>query len=361
LVTTALPTTLNWLARDPDRVRKARPFYAPFADITAASDNKLRIDLAGTFEACNGHFFANAVDVQLRNYSERATAHAAFGGALTNAFPDLDFSSRRIAETFEALANLASRSRGAMLTREQLIAVLEDKLAVSVSRTILPLHIRGDQSPERVDALEIDARVFSQAPFPPHDGWQDQLLRPLGLTAAWAKSLGITRVGLSGQFRISLALGIGWAFRAATGFELEIPTRDALWTTDQRPAHGDTVPMAVSDANELSHDHLAVAVGVLRDPVPGILASGNTPEMILSLHFDQPIADGVMAQLAVRQIKTAISAAVNRLQPKGIDLYFAGPAALAVALGHRWNALPSTRVYEFDQAVGRYAATCVLG
>src|SRR5258705_9923024 len=49
LVTPRLPQTLGWLARDPWRVRKARPFYAPFVDVAAASNAKLKHDLIAAF------------------------------------------------------------------------------------------------------------------------------------------------------------------------------------------------------------------------------------------------------------------------------------------------------------------------
>ncbi len=41
LVTPRLPPKLSWLGRDPLRVRHARPFYAPFVDVAAASDARL--------------------------------------------------------------------------------------------------------------------------------------------------------------------------------------------------------------------------------------------------------------------------------------------------------------------------------
>jgi len=360
LVTTALPKELAWLARDPERVRKARPFYAPFADITAASDEKLRHDLAETFGARLGYFFADAVDVQLRVYPDYNVATAAFGCAFAMAFPHHEVSTRKITTAFEALVALVGKTRGHMLTRAQLLNELQQALGISLTDANLNLHIRGDQSPERYDALEIDARGFSQTPAPAAPVWQQNLLAPLAITAAWAKQQEKSRITLSGQYRLSTALALGWAFRAATGFELEIPTRAGAWATDHRPAPGLTLSIQARDASALQQDRLAVAIGVLRDPVPQVLLQGVAPETVLSLQFDQPIPDGASAQLAVLHIKNAVTRAVDRLRPKGIDLFFAGPAALGVALGHRWNALPPTQLSEFDQAPGTYTKTARL-
>lgn len=360
LVTTALPKELGWLARDPNRVRKARPFYAPFADITAASDDKLRRDLAETFEARLGYFFANAMDVQLRVYPDRNTAIAAFGTAFAGAFPHHEVSTRKIAAAFEALVALAGKSRGHMLTRAQLLSELQQSLGVSLTDAGLNLHIRGDQNPERSDALEIDARGFSQTPFPATPVWQQGLLTPLVATAAWAKQQEKSRIALSGQYRLSTALALGWAFRAAIGFELDIPTRAGAWATDHRPAPGQTLPIQIRNASALQQDRLALAIGVLSDPVPPVLSQGRSVETVLSLQFDQPIPDGAAAQVAVRHIKDAVSRMVDRLRPSAIDLFYVGPAALGVALGHRWNALPPTQLHEFTQDTRTYLPTAIL-
>ena len=66
LVTPALPVRLQWLGRDPDRVRRARPFYRPFPGVLAASDGKLRGDLADVFGQALGDFVADNVAIDLR-------------------------------------------------------------------------------------------------------------------------------------------------------------------------------------------------------------------------------------------------------------------------------------------------------
>ncbi len=66
LVTPRLPSTLAFVGRDTARVRKARPFYAPFADVTKASDAQLRTDLIAEFGPQLGEFVAQAVEVEER-------------------------------------------------------------------------------------------------------------------------------------------------------------------------------------------------------------------------------------------------------------------------------------------------------
>jgi hypothetical protein len=162
LVTPALPATLNWIARDPGRVRRARPFYGPFNDIRAASDNKLRTDIVDEFGSDIGEFFADSVEVFLRNLPDRGTAEAAFAAALQEAFPECDASPRKLREAFGTLTDLAARFRGSMLTRARLLDVLKDALGAElVPDRRLALHIRSDRSGEVIDAIEIDASAFS--------------------------------------------------------------------------------------------------------------------------------------------------------------------------------------------------------
>lgn len=63
------------------------------------------------------------------------------------------------------------------------------------------------------------------------------------------------------------------------------------------------------------------------------------------------------AQISVRTVKDQVAMAVDNLHPRSIELYIAGPSALAVALGHRWNALPPTQLNEFDASTGNYTPT----
>jgi len=103
------------------------------------------------------------------------------------------------------------------------------------------------------------------------------------------------------------------------------------------------------------------SVGILRDPGADLLASGVLQTCaVLNASLAAPIASGHAVQAGVAVVKSAVSAAAARLKPAAIDLYFAGPAAFAVALGHRWNAMPPTQLHEFIAAERRYVETATL-
>jgi len=189
-----------------------------------------------------GDFFADAVEISLWPVRDRATAEASFSATLHGEFPDLDLAPRRIGPTFSALSDLASQTRGVMLTTSRLLDTLSDKLGTELisDRHLLRVHVRSDRNGEATDALEIDATAFSggSSGFPDADRWRTQLCEPLGATASWARKNSMQRILLSGSYRLSTAFLLGWAFRSAIGFEIDIPTRSDVWATDLHPKAG---------------------------------------------------------------------------------------------------------------------------
>jgi hypothetical protein len=364
LVTPRLPPTLDWLARDPARVRKARPFYAPFADVANASDDKLREDLAKEFGADLGKFVANSVEISERVMPDRDSGLHAFALFLTRTFQHITATPKQIEQAFEALGGLARKSLGVPLRRDVLIGQIEAALGQTLFPNSLPrIHVRSDRNEVDETALEIDASAFSggPAPFPAPARWQDELVTPLDHTARWLRSRSVTRLAIGGSYRLTTAFALGKTLRAASGFELDIETRSGIWSTDDRPRSDETYPaFVIREAESLAGDRLVVSVGILRDPAGDLVAGGVLQSKILSAFMAAPVASGRAAQAAVSAVKAAVSTAAARLKPAAIDLYFAGPAAFAVALSHRWNAMPPTQLHEFITAERRYVPTALL-
>lgn len=364
LVTPALPTDLQWLARDPNRVRFARPFYAPFPDVLTASERKLEQDIIQEFGGELGPTVARSVEVALRNLPDRRTAESMFAAALDVAFPGLDPGPRKAASAFGTLAAYLAAHRGQMVDRADLLGILAATLDdPRLADIALPVHVRSDRNAPEADALEIDASPFSglEGPAPSQEAWQSLLLEPLGRTARWAHSRRLSRLRLTGSYRITTAFALGWSFRAATGFELEIATRGGDWATDERPGKAAGLPWRITAPERLQAGRLAVSVGVLRDPTPQVVTSlgAESEGAILTAFLNQAISSGQEAQASAQIVKGAVAEAASRLAPQAIDLFFAGPAALAVVIAHRWNAMPTTQLYEFRQGQG-YVRSAVL-
>jgi 2-keto-3-deoxy-L-rhamnonate aldolase RhmA len=72
------------------------------------------------------------------------------------------------------------------------------------------------------------------------------------------------------------------------------------------------------------------------------------------------VTSAVDAQQLAQEMKSMVLATATKLSAKAIDLFFLGPAALAVAIGHRWNAMPTTQLYEYDPAAHEYKPSLLL-
>jgi hypothetical protein len=117
----------------------------------------------------------------------------------------------------------------------------------------------------------------------------------------------------------------------------------------------------VNAATSLDGDRLAVSVGVIRCPAIDLLERRAVPRAsLLGLHLQGPVTSARAAEAGAATVKAAVASATAALRPQRIDLYIAGPAAFAVALGHRWNAMPPTQLHEFVAADQRYVATALL-
>jgi hypothetical protein len=332
--------------------------------VVAASDDKLRADLIAECGPGLGEFVADSVEVALRNCPDRVTAEASFLLALHSAFPGANWPMHKAREAFAALRDLAEARRGAMLTRNAILELFERTLgAPPVTDKRLRLNVRSDNSPEAPDALEIDATEFSgiTGNYPAAPSWRTGLVTPLEITARWARNQGYGRVALTGSYRLSTALALGWSFRSVVGFELDVPTKSGPWATDDHPSAGEAPPWQVLAPKRLLGDRLVVAIGVLRNPAPDVIGSlPATDDQVLCATLPQALASAVEAQVSARVVKAAVADAVGRLRPAAIDLFYVGPAAFGVVLGHRWNGLPPTQVWEFLRHDGRYTRTAVL-
>lgn len=365
LVTPRLPGRLEWVARDPDRVARARPFYRPFPDALAATDLKLEADLVAEFGPEVGPFVGSGVEIALRAYEDRNAAEVAFAAALQKAWPETEATFARATRAFDALTELATKSRGTMLARRALLDVLVAHLGTSITPgTALRLHVRSNVGPDIPDAVELDATPFSGSAgvYPDPAIWRAGLVDPLVRTAQWSRGHGYSRISLGGTYRISTALAAGWAFRSAAGFEIEIPTKTGAWPTDTHPTPGTHPPWTLSAPAGLVGQRLILGVGVLRDPGQEIIrqVAGASHSTLLLATLPQALTSALDAQASAQLIKTAVAREVARHRPAAIDLFYVGPAAFAVALGHRWNGLPPTQLWEFLPAQGRYTPSALL-
>jgi len=285
-----------------------------------------------------------------------------------------DLSGSVLRDVYADLATFVKSRRNQPIFRSEMERVLRNRIPdrglppagpVRIHTAINQIETEADRTALRFEW----AQFFEAGPegYPPPEEWDGRLMGELRETKDWIlKHRQTRRIVLTGNHRLSASLAIGSVFSAVAGFAVEMTHREgALWATDAH-AGGDTpaYPLTPDELPRLTKaDRLAVSVSIIHDiaaEVEGSLKrSGLGDVPTLHVRGEQPISSPQQANLAVRGIKRLISGALSMTGARQVDLFFAGPAFLALFLGHRLNATAPVRCYE-RVGPGRYVPTCLL-
>jgi hypothetical protein len=196
--------------------------------------------------------------------------------------------------------------------------------------------------------------------------WNAQLKDDLRAAVIEMRRQGFEDVFVAGLMRAAPAFAVGYHLSDVAGFAVATRQRNETWRSggdvsaiavDRSEAElgqGDEIAIGVSISNDLSDDVLrfltseAVPVAQFIHVLP---RGGVGPEVI---------SDDAVARGLARQILLEARAAVRDADAARVHLFLTMPKAMAILLGHIWNALPETIVYEHLLGA-RYAATFRLG
>jgi hypothetical protein len=162
---------------------------------------------------------------------------------------------------------------------------------------------------------------------------------------------GTTAVAVTGSLRLAPAFLTGSAFRMVTGADLAVLQRGQLWSSAEPY---DAILTPAQDAHEIGQGpDLAVAIAVATDPTDDVLQFLREQHVPVSRLLvlrpsagakDNSVPNAAVANALTVGIRDALRRA-SRSAPR-IHLFQAGPMGLALLLGHRWNRLRPTVVYE---------------
>ena len=199
------------------------------------------------------------------------------------------------------------------------------------------------------------------------DDWND-IDADLAAAAGRLRAAGHKRVVVRGAMRLPTWFSAGARLRATHGFSLAAMQHGDLWSSsDAAPATGlcATKPHEINAGSDL-----AVGVGVAMDPTVGVVKYVESAGLPVARTFIITPSTGVSAEAlsgsrAAATMAVAVRDAVRAVlednpDSEHIHLFLAVPGALAALLGHRWNALRPTTVYE-HRGVGKgYAPAFTL-
>lgn len=210
----------------------------------------------------------------------------------------------------------------------------------------------ADHALDWVDRFEGDSPYTKRRPRPPAT-WE-QLQRDIEAIPGQLTP-GAAAIAITGTFRLAPAFLTGSAFRMVTGVDVGILQRGQLWNSNE--AYDAPLAPDIGE-NELAQgDDLAVAVAIATDPTDDVLTFLREQALpvrrLLTLYppggpKDNAVPDAATASALAVGIRDTLRGTLRRAsrQTPHIHLFQASPRGLAVLLGHRWNRLRPTTVYE---------------
>jgi hypothetical protein len=244
-------------------------------------------------------------------------------------------------------------------------AVNQEKLRVGRVRSVLsiatlkpdPLHEQAAHGLDWVDRFDGDDAYTKRRPRPPATWQQLQA----DIEAIPTHLSGTHLVALTGSLRQATAFAVGAALRMVTNVDLAVVQRGQLW--ESTADYDAPITPIVTEHHLGRGDELALAIEVatsITDDVLGYVRTHKLPvDRLVVLQPPTGAKDNSVASPA-----TAVALAVGlrdqaRRSAKRcprVHLFLAGPMGLSLLLGHRWNRIAPTLVYEEIRTDAQYEA-----
>lgn len=157
------------------------------------------------------------------------------------------------------------------------------------------------------------------------------------------------RILVTGHMRQATGFLIGTELRRVKGYEVGVRQRDQLWTGEE-PITSNVITHTQEDTT--AGHGTAIIVNVAADGAAGtidwIRESALSVSKILTITPTAGVGPkGVPDAAAANSLAIAIRDLARRHSRDGdLHLFLIGPLGLAVLLGHHWNRLTTTHVYE---------------
>lgn len=247
------------------------------------------------------------------------------------------------------------------LTRDAASAGIED-LGLGVQDPAAVLHVqtllRDPTAGEATEALDWVDLYVGETPAERRatiskDAYEKVMQPQLDAAADRLLAAGHRRVMVRGAMRLPTQFAVGAALPKVRNVELVRRQGPDLWATDV--PSGPRLQLE-EDSVELSQgSDIAVVLGVTNDPTEDVLtfarANGLPVAKVLILRpLGGPADDAVHGTghaIAIVQAARDATRRALRGQPGAtVHLFLACPGALAMLLGHRWNRIAPTVLYE---------------
>lgn len=292
-------------------------------------------------------------------------SEALFNAALCKWHPHCaDLSAREVAEVFKSMAALVAKRKAQTISRKELLACIP---GAKDNRVLFnTLNVPAASVAEIDTSIKFDwHKFFDQMGYPAPELWHAEVVGQLRATRDWIlKARDTRRIYLKGARRLSTSVALGFTFSSVAGFDIDLEYKAAeVWSTDahtttETPAYPWQVSFAAGEG-----EGLVVTIGVIREVANTVQSAANGLGLIglpkLDLYGNEALVSAEQVNRAVRDVKNYVTKTLRDSGASRIHLFFAGPAHLALFLGHRLNATAPITCYEFVPP-GGYVETCSL-
>jgi SMODS-associated and fused to various effectors sensor domain len=197
--------------------------------------------------------------------------------------------------------------------------------------------------------------------------WQNVVGPQLQAVGQRLRAAGHHRVLVRGAMRLPVWFGAGAVLRHVQGFSVAGLQQGSIWSSDT--ATGSPIRPEIEIDRIGEGRDIAVAVGVAADPNAAVARYVRDQALSVdSIAFLRPsggagpeaVLNGPAAAHLAVGLRDAVRTLLEDHPAEQIHLFLAIPGALALLLGHRWNALRPTVVYEHLGAGAGYAGTLMI-
>jgi SMODS-associated and fused to various effectors sensor domain len=223
-----------------------------------------------------------------------------------------------------------------------------------------PLSDQAQLALDWVDRFDGEDAYLKRRPKPPASWSQLQA----EIETIPTRLAGAAHVVVTGSLRLAPAFAVGAALRMVTNTDVAVLQRDQLWSSDT-PYDAPQQP-AVLRRDVGKGPDLAIAIGVATEITDDVLDYVNECDLPIATLITLAPPGGALDR-SVTSPGQANALAVGlrdaaRRTAKGnprVHLFLAAPMGLALLLGHRWNRVAPTVVYEDLKDAGYEAAFTV--
>jgi hypothetical protein len=209
-----------------------------------------------------------------------------------------------------------------------------------------------------VDLFEGGEPFQRRRPHDP-DAWEDRMRPDLRRAIAELRTRGCQRILVRGALRLPAWFTVGNECAGVTGITVACRQGGQLWSSDHPATHN--IQLTTQQTRIEQGDDLAVALAIttdLTDDVRDYLGAINLPVRSLATitqatgSSDQAVSGPAHAVALAQAIRDEVRQLARAAQAPRVHLFMACPGGLALLLGHRWNRVPTTTLYE-DLGAGR--------